>query len=93
MFYSTAKEKGVFDWESAIGVTKKALKSHLKTLDSLGYDDLEKVIKKLEETGFYQNVKLMRKDNKIVFKIGKCLLAGGKRGVHITLSPINALAL
>jgi len=89
-FCSAMKEKGVFDWEGAIGETKKFLRNYLKTLDSLGYDDLEKVIKKLEETGLYQNVELIHKGNKIVFKIGKCLLAGGKRGVHTMLGPTNA---
>lgn len=81
------KERGFFAvCELAVKGISDMLKGYFKFLEEKKITD---ILANLEKTGVYQNVELKQKGNKYIFKVGKCLFAGGGEGVHKMIKEID----
>ena len=81
------KEKGLFAiCELSIKGIDEMLKVYFNFLEN---KSLPEIITYLENTGIYKDIELTQNDDKFILDIGKCLFAGGKEGVHNTITGID----
>ena len=86
VFSALKEEFGFFEaWNRAINRIN-ALNLYLEFIED---KDLEDLFRELEKTGIYEGLELKQEGNKITFKIGKCLFANSKDGVHQKLRLVD----
>jgi hypothetical protein len=81
------KEKGFFaSCELAEKGISEMLEAYFHLLESWKIPD---ILKTLEETDLYTDLKIKQEGDTYFFEIGKCLFAGGEKGVHKTIKNID----
>lgn len=81
------KEKGFFGvCGLAVEGVSEMLKGYFTFLEE---KKIPKILADLEKTDLYQNLELKQEGSKFLFKVGKCLFAGGEKGVHKRIKGID----
>lgn len=85
--YAMADEAGLVDWERIVSGVSRFMRccKYLKP----EYQDADDIVAELEKSGLIRDAHILRDGDKIVVKMEKCPLAGGKEGVHRLLCPVD----
>jgi len=78
------KQLGFFGaWEITLQVIEKMKYNCLGLVDG---NNLDEKLKNLEKTSLFNEIKLERlSENRLVFKVDRCDLAGGEEGIHLKI--------
>ncbi|MFQ5763126.1 MAG: hypothetical protein ACE5PO_08840 [Candidatus Bathyarchaeia archaeon] len=85
--YAAVDENGIVDWEKIVSGVSRFMKccKYLKP----EYQDPDDIIADFERAGITQGAQVIREGHRLIVKIGECILAGGKEGVHRLICPID----